>query len=263
MAGGRIPRLERYGGAWVWRKSDAPLWAARFPIWTWTVGALVISLPVWQEQRERSLFTVGGVYELFVEPRERVTAGIVGYRCAGKEDRRSRVEREGAHDRDKRQPAHQGSLAPAHAISRSLLVYGLHPQEEGKTYKAWAPCAAAMFSIGTTYTTNRHSLWPMRLMRNTKPAAGKTRERIRASRAKPNGMNISVAMRRRGTNVVKYVQNGDTYIGVKVRSIQTGVGDTNAPFSAFAFIHVKIDAGNLRPEGPLIPEIRVNRDGQR
>lgn len=69
-------------------------------------GARVVSLPVWQEQREGSLFTVGRVHELLVEPRERVTAGIVGYRCTGKEDRRSRVEREGAHDRDKRQPAH-------------------------------------------------------------------------------------------------------------------------------------------------------------
>lgn len=69
-------------------------------------------------ERGVSLFTVGRVYELLVQPRERVAAGIVGYRCAGQEDRRSQVEREGANDREKRQPAYQGSLAPTDAISR-------------------------------------------------------------------------------------------------------------------------------------------------
>ena len=69
-------------------------------------------------ERGDSLLTVGRLHKLLVQPRERVAAGIVGYRCAGKEDCRSRVEREGAYDREKRQPPHQGSLAPADAISR-------------------------------------------------------------------------------------------------------------------------------------------------
>jgi len=59
-----------------------------------------------EAERGASLFTVGRVYELLVQLRERVAAGIVGNRCAGKEDRRSRVEREGANDREKRQPAY-------------------------------------------------------------------------------------------------------------------------------------------------------------
>lgn len=119
MAGGRIPRLERYGGAWVWRKSDAPLWAARLAIWTWTVVVRLSSAcPSGRNREGRSRFTVERLDDFLVEPRERVTAGIVGYRYAHKEDRRGRVEREGAHNRDKRQPAHQGSLAPADAFSR-------------------------------------------------------------------------------------------------------------------------------------------------
>lgn len=80
-------------------------------------GALVVSMHVWQE-RDDSEFTVGRVHESLVQPRERMTTGIVGYRCAGKENGRSRVERKGAYDREKRQPADQGSLALADAISR-------------------------------------------------------------------------------------------------------------------------------------------------
>jgi hypothetical protein len=37
---------------------------------------------------------------------------------------------------------------------------------------------------------------------------------------------------------------------------------TNAPFGALAFIHVKIDAGKLGPQWPIIPEIRVDRNSE-
>lgn len=150
------------------------------------------------------LFTVRGLPVSFIQSCESVTTRIVGYRCARKEDSRSHVEREGAYYHQKREQTQETALALANAIFEIRFKFTYVTGGVKKNaYKLWAPCAAAIFSIGTTYTTKRHSLCPMKLMRKTKPIAGRTRDRIWALRAKPNGVNTEVTMTSRGRKVEK------------------------------------------------------------